>query len=70
MINCIKFVDEMVQKWETASTMLEELNKTYEVYGMKMNVKNTKCIVTGGDKYIFKTRINQEIIEQVKIFKQ
>ncbi|MFP3035998.1 MAG: hypothetical protein ACEY3A_03200 [Wolbachia sp.] len=38
------------------------VNQKREEYGMKRNVKITKCMVTGGDKDIFNIEINQEKI--------
>lgn len=36
------------ESWEQVTQMLEELNIICEMYGMRINKKKTKTIITGG----------------------
>ncbi|KAJ4436308.1 hypothetical protein ANN_18939 [Periplaneta americana] len=67
-----RFADDMTilaEKEMILRDMLQELNDSYEQYGMKINPNKTKTMVIGRNMKKVNLRILNEAVEQVDIFK-
>lgn len=71
-VEYIRFVDNMGVLAEMKNkliTMLRNMDRSCEEFGIRINKKKTKCMILGGKGEKISIRIGNEVLERVEQFK-